>query len=66
MQETKRLLHDQRERFHDDMQLEQRHFVAYIESLDGDLARLALFDRIEDVDAAVSERVTDMIRKRWP
>lgn len=56
--ETRKLLQEQRERFQDDMSMEQRHFSAYMESLDGDLARLALFDRIEDVDAAVRGRAT--------
>lgn len=65
MGETRKLLQEQRERFQDDMSMEQRHFSAYMESLDGDLARLALFDRIEDVDAAVrrDDRTACLMRR---
>jgi len=53
MEEVKKLLLEQREKFQEEMRGDQGHFVDYLESLAEDVLKLESYDSIDNVNEAV-------------
>ena len=53
IEDIRKLLLEQRERFQDDMVAEQKAFLESLIVIEADVNRLSLYDNIEEVESAV-------------